>query len=105
SVLGQERLVGGDHGLALVEGGGDPAAGRVDAAGDLDDDVDVLALDQRERVGGEQGRIDRQVRAVAAGAPHGDAGDLDGLAHPGGQLLPAHSHEAHDFTADGAASE
>jgi hypothetical protein len=45
------------------------------------------------------------VRAVAVEAAHRDPGDLDRLPHSGGQLFPARSHEADDFTADGAASE
>ena len=41
--LGQQRLVGGDHGLAALERGEDRLAGRLDRAHQLDDDVDVVA--------------------------------------------------------------
>ena len=38
---GEQLLVAGDHRLARLEGGEDQLAGRLDAADDLDDDVDV----------------------------------------------------------------
>src|SRR5699024_1108438 len=53
-VGGDEGLVGGDDGLAGAQGGQDQLARVVDAADDLDDDVDVLAVDEAESVIGEQ---------------------------------------------------
>ena len=61
-VLGQQGLVGGDHALARAQRLDQPRPGRFDPADHLDDDVDVVALDQAERVGGEQRRVDRQRR-------------------------------------------
>ena len=77
AVLGEQRLVGGDDGGAVLERGGDERAGRLDAADDLDDDVDVAAFDQGGGVGGEQRRVDVDALAAAAGRPDGDAGELD----------------------------
>ena len=39
--VGEQLLVGGDDRLAAGERGGDQLAGRLDAADDLDDEVDV----------------------------------------------------------------
>ena len=46
AVLGEQRLVGGDHRGAVLERGQDQRAGRLDAADHLDDQVDVVAGDQ-----------------------------------------------------------
>ena len=50
----------------MLEGGGDEGAGRLDAADDLDDDVDVAAFDERGGVGGDQ-RAGRCPRAPWSG--------------------------------------
>ena len=56
AVLGQQRLVRGDHRLAALHRVQQQRPGRLDAADHLDHDVHVRAGDQRVRVGGEQGR-------------------------------------------------
>src|SRR5205823_9108460 len=45
AVLGEQRLVRGDDALAGTEGLDQPGPGRLDAADDLDDHVDVVPLD------------------------------------------------------------
>ena len=47
--VGQQLLVGGDDRLAGLERVEDQLAGRLDAADDLDDDVDVGVVDDRAR--------------------------------------------------------
>ena len=55
AVLGEQRLVGGDDRLARARSAASmQRAGRLDPADHLDDDVDVVARDQRGGVGGEQ---------------------------------------------------
>ena len=49
AVVGQQLLVAGDHRLARLQGGEDQLAGRLDAADDLDHDVDVGVVDDRLR--------------------------------------------------------
>ena len=105
AVLGEQRLVGGDHALAGPQRLDQPGAGRLDAADHLDHHVDVVALDQAERVGGEQRRVDRQVAAVAAGPAHGDADELQRGADPGGQVVGLLVQQPDHLGADGAAAE
>ena len=47
--VGEQLLVGGDDGLAVGERGEHELARGLDAADDLDDDVDVGVLDDRRR--------------------------------------------------------
>ena len=56
AVLGQQLLVAGDDRLARLEGGEDELAGRLDAADELDDEVDVGVVDDRRRRRGEHAR-------------------------------------------------
>jgi len=60
---GEQRLVGGDHVLAVGDGLHDHVLGHAVAADQLDDDVDFRVIDQREGV---------------VGNPGGAAGDLFG---------------------------
>ena len=62
--LGQELLVAGDDRLAGLERAEDQLAGRLDAADELDDDVDVGIVDDRPRVGGEDARAAGRWRAA-----------------------------------------
>ena len=41
AMIGNELLVGGDHALAGLEGAADPSACGIEAAGQLDDDIDI----------------------------------------------------------------
>ena len=82
AVLGQQRLVAGDHAGAVPHRGQDQGPGRLDPAHQLDDEVGVL--DQGLGVGGEQ--LARQFD-VARGVDvaHGDAAQLQAGAGAGGQ--------------------
>ena len=54
AVVGQQCLVRADHALALLERAEQQGAGRLDAADEFDDDVDVVAFDKCVSIGGEQ---------------------------------------------------
>ena len=105
AVLGEQRLVGGDDRGAGLQRGQDQRAGRLDAADDLDDDVDVVPGRQGRGVGGEQRGVDRQVAAVAGDPAYGDAGQLERAADPGGQVVGVRREQPGDLAADGAAAE
>lgn len=92
TVLGEQRLVGRDDGRAVLEGGGDQRAGGLDAADDLDDDVDVAPFDQRRRVRGDQGGVD--ALAHLGGTADGDPGEFQGRADPRGQIVGVRRHDA-----------
>ena len=51
AALGHQRLVGGDDRDAASQGGLDVGARRLDAAGELDQDVEVVAADEPGDVG------------------------------------------------------
>jgi len=40
-VIGNEFFVGGDNAFAGFKGAADPDAGRIEAAGEFDDDIDI----------------------------------------------------------------
>ena len=92
AVLGEQRLVGGDDGRAVLEGGGDEGAGGLDAADDLDDDVDVAAFDEGGRIGGDQRGVD--ALAHLGGAADGDAGELHRGADARGEVVGVRRHDA-----------
>jgi hypothetical protein len=87
AVLGEQRLVRGDHALAGTQRLDQPGAGRLDPADHLDHHVHVVALDEAERVGREEGRVDRQRTPVAVRPPYRDAGQLQRRADPGGEVV------------------
>ncbi|GAA3218842.1 hypothetical protein GCM10020256_23130 [Streptomyces thermocoprophilus] len=91
-VLGEQGLVGGDDGRAVLEGGGDEGAGGFDAADDLDDDVEVAAFDEGGGVGGDQGGVDALADLV--GAAHGHPGQLDRGADARGEVVGVRRHDA-----------
>jgi hypothetical protein len=82
-VLGQQRLVGGHHGLAGGERAGEQPLGRLDAADHLDHDVDVVAGDERGGVRGQQ--LGRDLRVLVQPA-HRDAAHPHRRADPRGQV-------------------
>ncbi len=104
AVLGEQRLVGGDHAGAVLERGQDERPGRLDAADHLDDQVDVVARDQGRRVGGEQpfGHLDLARRVEPA---HGDADQVDRRAHARGQVAGLLLEQPHHLGAHRAAAE
>jgi hypothetical protein len=61
--VGQQLLVRRDDRLAGSEGGGDQLSRRLDAADDLDDEIDVWIGDDSRSVVGEQRRVDLDITA------------------------------------------
>ena len=57
AVLGEELLVGGDDGLAVLEGSAKKLQGVVDAAHGLDDDVNVVGGEKLLPSGGDAGAV------------------------------------------------
>jgi hypothetical protein len=96
AVLGQQRLVGGDHRLAVRHGGQNEGPRRLDAADHFDDDVHVVAGDQGLGVGREQGGVDVGV-ALAAQPAHRHARQLHRRADPGGQVVGLLAQQPHDL--------
>ena len=86
AILGEQCLVGRDHGLAGLHRGEQERADRLDAADHLDHDVHVRPGDQLHGVPGEQRGIDRHGPGPAR-APHRDPGHLQPGADPGGQVV------------------
>ena len=103
AVLGEQRLVGGDHRGAVLHGAQDQAAGRLDAADHLDDDVG--AGDELLGVRGEQRGVDRHVGARPLRAAHGDADQLELRAHPGGEVVGVLDEPGRDGGPHDAAAE
>ena len=72
----------------------DEAAGGVDAADDLDDDVgpghEVVGI------GGEEGGVDGHVGARTLRPPDGDADELERRADPGGEVVGVLDEQARD---------
>ena len=83
---GEQRLVAGDHRLAVAQGRLDQLVRRVEPADDLDHDVDVVAGDQRGGVGADEiGRDGGGPRAVRVG--DGDPDELEADAGAGGDVV------------------
>ena len=72
-MLGHEVLVGGDDALARPERLEDAGAGRLDAAGDLDDDADIAVVQDILPPVGEEGGVGAP--PGAGKVPHEDAAD------------------------------
>src|SRR5690606_37402842 len=81
----QQRLVGGDHMLALGDGLEDAVARQGLAAHQLDDDVDVRVSRQRHAVGGD-GHVGTDQRTRLGDIAHGHGSDLDAAPRPPGDL-------------------
>ena len=101
-VLGEQRLVRGHHGLAVAQRLEQEGTWEVDAAHELDDDVDVLARDERRRVRGEQIWVQPAVFGQVA---DGDAAQGQGCPDAGSQRLGVLGHVADDLGSDGAHPE
>ncbi len=102
--VGQQLLVAGDHRLARLERGEHQLACRLDAADDLDDDVD-LGVDhdpggvEREHV---LGQLDR---TLLGQAPHRHTGHLEEHPGAGGDGVAAAVDEIDQRRADVAAAQ
>jgi hypothetical protein len=76
AALGEQRLVGGDHVLAGQDGGAHHLVGALDAAHDLDDDLDLGVVHELHRVRGEL--LPRhQLAAHGGDVAHGDAAHVE----------------------------
>ena len=71
-VLGQQRLVGGDHGGTRVHGLGEQGSRGLDTADHLDDEIQVAARDQSVHVRGEQAGVDTGTFHVQPAHPDTD---------------------------------
>ncbi len=88
----------------MVERGEDQRAGRFDAADHLDDEVDVVAGDERLGVGGEQALGDVDV-ARRVDASYGDPDELDRRADAGLEVVGLLEKQADHLRPDGAAAQ
>ena len=101
---GQERLVRGDHRLAVAQGRLDQFVRRVEPADDLDHDVDVVPRHQGGGIGPDEvGPDGRRTRALRIG--HGDADELQADAGTGGDVVVAGEQDLGQRAADVAAPE
>ncbi len=103
-VLGEQLLVAGDDRLARLEGGEDQVPRRLDAADELDDQVDVGVVDDRAGIIGEA------IGGEGDGSPlgevaHGDAGDVEVKAGAGGDGGPLGGDQLDERRADVAAPQ
>ena len=103
-MVGDHVLVGGHDRLAGAEGGGHEGVGRLVAAHELDDDVDVGA---RHEVGR---RVGHEVVGHAERAGPGEVALRDAREDEAGHAAGVHAlgmleEGAHDGSADGAGAE
>src|SRR5213594_528533 len=105
AVVGEERLVGGDHVLAGTERLQDERARGLEAADQLDDDLDGGIREHARRVGGHRELLDVEALARAGEVYVGDGGE--GEPAPGTLLehRPARLENLGDARADGAEAE
>src|SRR3954469_6417413 len=96
-VLGEQGLVGGDHGCATGHRLEQQRAGRLDASDDLDDEVDIL--DQARGVRREERGVHVQPPAPAR-TPDGDAGQLERSADALGEFGRVRREVARHLRAD-----
>ena len=80
SVLGEELLVGGDDGLAVLEGSAEKLQGVIDAAHGLDDDVNVVGGEEVGPGGGDAGAFGSVFRFDRLTAADGGDDELDSAA-------------------------
>ncbi len=102
--VGQQFLVGGDDRLAGLQSLEDQAPGRLDAADDLDDHVDVGIADHGVGIGRQQAHRDRG-RPLPGQAAHRHRGQFEpqaGAGLDGGRIL---DQELGQGSADVAAAE
>ncbi len=76
----------------MRESRGDEGPRGLDPPDDLDDHVDVPALDEGGGVGGDEGRVDALAHLV--GPPYGDARELHRRPDPGGEVGGVRRHDA-----------
>ena len=103
AVLGEQCLVGGDDRSAAGHRRQQQVARRLDASDDLDDDVG--AGHQRGSVGGEQARVDGDIRAVTTQTADGDPHEFQGGPDPGGEITAVLDEETGDRGSDDSTAE
>ncbi len=103
-VLGEQCLVGGYDGRAVLERGQDQLPGRLDAADQLDHDVQVAAGDEATRVSGEQ-LVGQSAAVVSIEVTHGDADELQRHADPVRQFARILRQDARDLGTDDATAK
>ncbi len=104
AVLGQQCLVGADDARAVLQRGQDQRAGGLDAADDLDDEVDVCAARETHRVGGQQslGYLDL---AHGVESAYGDTDQIHPRPDPGSQVVGLVGQQPHHLRPDRTAAE
>jgi len=80
SVLGKELFVGGDHGLAVLEGSTEKLQGVVDSAHGFDNDVDVGGAEELAPAGGNLGAGRCVFRLYGLAATDGGDQEMDSAA-------------------------
>ena len=103
AVLGQQRLVGGDHGSTGFDGGKHELAGHGGAADELDDDVRVGG--HAQSIGGDDGLVDPRELLGFLRVEAGDAGQFDRAADTSGQFVLLLDNQAGGLGADGAGTK
>ena len=80
SVLGKELFVGGDHGLAVLEGSAEKFEGVFDSAHGFDNDVDVGGVEELAPAGGDPGAGRYVFRLYGLAATDGGDVEMDSAA-------------------------
>ena len=71
-MLGDQRLVGGDHVLAVLDGGKHQLTGGLNAANELYQNVDIRVCRHRKNIAGKTNITGITGRIVAAGTDMGN---------------------------------
>ena len=103
TVLGQQRLVGGDHGSAGFDGGHHELACDAGAADQFDYDVGIGG--HAHGVGGHDGLVDPRERIGFRRVKAGDAGQFDRAANTCGKLVLLLDQQACGLGTDGTCAQ
>jgi hypothetical protein len=102
TVFGQQRLVGSNHALAVRQRIKQQRAGRLDAADDLDDEVDIVACDELGGVGRHE--FSGDVR-VSCWTTHCDAGEFEWSTDSRRELVSLFVEQSNHLRSDDTAAE
>ncbi len=103
AVLGQQRLVGGDHGGAGLDGRKHELARHAGAADQFDDDIGVGR--HAHGVGGDDGLVDPRERIGLGRIEAGDAGQLDRATDTCGKFFLLLDQQARGLGTDSARTQ